>query len=108
MSVSTVMHLYTYKTNPRRVSSRTIIGTCPTNLQNGTSLQECHYAAPNDREIIINRDHEKPWRSGGRRWRGTALPSLPGDEEPWSFLDIRLKREYTANPPRKSWLILHT
>lgn len=28
----------------------------PQNSQYGTSLQECHYAAQNDRDIIINRD----------------------------------------------------
>lgn len=58
------VHLCTYKTNRRCCFvTGTIIGTCPTNPRNGTSLQECHYVAPNDQDIIINRDHEN---LGGR------------------------------------------
>lgn len=49
--------VFVYIQYRRAFVNTVIIGTCPANPQNGTSLQECHYAAPNDREIIINRDH---------------------------------------------------
>lgn len=66
--------LYTHNTTRPAADfvTREIIGTCPTEPRRATSLQECHYTAPNDRDIIINRDLKEPWSedaSGAPRTR---------------------------------------